>query len=440
MPDLGQQARHLVQGLVDGANWRATKFASPVPPQLTCSLCRVISRTTFFLPCFHTLCESCVNHSVEEGGSCPLDDKRFISAECQRIQLPANAAENLLACCWNEAHGCSFVGTLQEVLTHYEQQCTFHAVSCPRCNDQVLQKDLPRHCRSGCSREAIGSATATATPEQGVNAQDMRTCLEELKALIRDPYQDRLPALQSQINELLEHARDQGARLEAHVLEFIESENRIRGHVTQAIRQLSATFTQELKSNQRVICNRLKQNAERVEGTSAEGEMPWKLEKRHILRKLELMGSESQSFMHLLRQSVDKSLDRSVLDYKTTFSDSNFGTQFDMSPALGKWDVNEDGYIITVTNIDDVLEFFGKVVGFTRWYRRERYLHLAIGNGTFVCRFLSVFLKWGTTVRRTGTTPQRVLVFVRHPDYPRVEDYPMEAQGDCEVGENLKVR
>lgn len=54
---------------------------------------------------------------------------------------------------------------------------------------------------------------------------------------------------------------------------------------------------------------------------------------------------------------------------------------------------NEDGYIITVSNIDDVLEFFGKVIAFTRWYRRDRYLHVAIGNGTFVRRFLSVFLK-----------------------------------------------
>lgn len=215
-------------------------------------------------------------------------------------------------------------------------------MSCPRCNDRVLQQDLPGYYRAGC-QGAIGSATENAPLRQGLalSVEDIHSCLEELKAIIRDPYQDRLPGLQSQMNEILEQARDQGAKMKAIAREFSECENRIRTHVTQDIHKLSTTFSQELKSHQYVLCARLKQNAERDERRSSDGEMPWWLEKRHILRKLELMVSESQSFMHLLRHSVDKSLDRSVLEYKTTFSDPNFGTQFDMSPALGKWEITK---------------------------------------------------------------------------------------------------
>lgn len=273
MPDRGKQNLYQVEGVVTGANWRAAKFVSPVPPQHTCSLCRVISRVTWLLPCFHALCESCLNTSVEEGSSlCPLDDKRFAEGECQRIQLRTHAAENLKACCWNEAQGCTFVGTLQDILTHYEQQCIFHAVSCPRCNERVLQKDLPRHYKEGCNGGTAGSATENATLRQGLelSAEDMRTCVEELKALIRDPYQDKLPALQSQMNELLEQARDQGARMEAISQEFIECENRIRDHFSEDIRQLSTTFSQELESHHRVLSARPRNSTTGVHSTAAD--------------------------------------------------------------------------------------------------------------------------------------------------------------------------
>ncbi|KAH9363606.1 hypothetical protein HPB48_018275 [Haemaphysalis longicornis] len=433
MSDPGELPVHQVKGLVAGANWRVTKFVSPVPPQHTCSLCGVVSKKTFLLCCFHTLCGSCFHQCAGEGGGlCPLDDKKFAAADCQKIQLKATSAGNLQACCWNEAHGCTFVGTLQEVLTHYEQQCTFHAVSCPRCNDKILQQDLPRHYRTECHGGDIGSVTENATVrhDMEVNSEDNHACLEELKELIRNSYQDQLAAVESEINGLVEQTRNQSALIEGTANKLRECEVRIHDHFTHSVRQLSSVFTQELKRQQRELSALFTQSGETKESSSnEEGGMPWRLEKRHILRKLELMVSESQSFMHLLRQSVDTSLNRPVLEYRATSSHPNFLVQFDMWPQFNKRESNEDGYVITVSNIEEVLQVCGKVVGFTRWYRRDSYLHIAIGNGTIATRFLSLYLRWGNTAQNLDPTGFYVHVCVRHPDYPKIEDYLMEPQG-----------
>lgn len=51
------------------------------------------------------------------------------------------------ACCWNGSQGCTFVGAVGRMLCHYEYECSFDAVTCPRCFARVLSRDVLTHLR-----------------------------------------------------------------------------------------------------------------------------------------------------------------------------------------------------------------------------------------------------------------------------------------------------
>ncbi|KAH9363681.1 hypothetical protein HPB48_017035 [Haemaphysalis longicornis] len=499
MPDQSVSL-HRVRGLVNGANWRATKFTSVVPHHLTCGLCGVISPTTFLLPCFHTLCESCVCASANDGNAvCPFDEQPFSVADCPKFPLPLDTAEKLKACCWNEPHGCTFVGTLQAVLTHYEHHCTFHAVSCPRCCGLVLHTDLPGHYRAGCHGENTAPGAELPTVHQGVvpgrddtgtrlnesnvlfselnqdllsaleykvndilvkvrniethvesvtrafnssahqltgavlqqdlptqrragyqneatpltaeqpalhhgltlSAGDILTSFNELKALIRDPYQDRLPALQSKMNEVLEVARDirnqvetiradfpqselsimrssaelsrtfasnlrslevglcdslkkhcnvsvisdqvkhNGTKIDAITRILSENDRKHSDQLTQFRQELSRTFDQELRSQLRPISAHLNKMAESGTNdasgaeTTGAGEMPWNVEKRLILRKLELLATDSHAYLEWLRQGVDKQQKLPSVAFNPFFDNTTEPVRADIAPFMG---------------------------------------------------------------------------------------------------------
>ncbi|XP_077546763.1 uncharacterized protein LOC144159259 [Haemaphysalis longicornis] len=464
---------HRVQGLVSGASWRVTKFAAVVPPHLTCALCSVIPRRTVILPCLHTLCESCESHSVEDGNIvCPLDQESFAVGDSQRFQLPPAAADKLKACCWNEPQGCTFAGTLQAVLTHYEQQCTFHLVSCPRCSGSVLHRDLPRHYRAGCQGGGNTNPPDPPALRHGLmlSPHDIATTMNELKALFRDPYQDRLPELQSNINEVLEEARsittqmatvsraltDSEQRL-AHTLEkqarmfevnvqsleaklrdnqsdsiataLRETEHRLSEQLAQSRQELSTTFVEELRSQLREPRTHLTKSSDlmaddsREELTATVSEMPWKLEKRHILRKLELVATESHAYLELLRYRADEQLKQPMAEVDSFFS-GRFGSRtVGMSPFISRLEAVENGYVVRVTNVDSIIKSEKIVLLFTRWYRRDKYLQVAADGDS--PGYLSVYLKWGGTVQGSCSTSGRADVYLRHPEYPGKSDRPM---------------
>lgn len=415
MPDQGVSL-HRVHGFVRGVNWRATKFAAPVPSHFTCALCHVIPRATFLLPCHDVLCESCVNPSLNDGNiACPFHKEAFATGECQKVHLQGAAADRLKACCWNEANGCTFVSTLQAVLTHYEEECTFHTVTCQRCNDRVLHQDLPRHFASGCHMESIPTAAGAPTLSQNVvvSAEDMRACIDELKALIRDPYQDRLPALQSNVNELLEEARAFRMQVEAMYSDSTQSEQRI----TQAVQELQSQQS-ALYSQLTAISEREARSAGEAGSTSANG-MPWKLEKRHILRKLELMIGDSLAYMELLRISADQQLERTVVEYNRALDDVN--KTIVPPPLLLKYETEQERYIVRLTNIDDVVKSGQLVFLFTQWYRRDRYLQVATYGWEVPSRVLIICLKWGTTALACSSTTPRAFIYVLHSGQPKTD-------------------
>ncbi|KAK8782576.1 hypothetical protein V5799_016083 [Amblyomma americanum] len=193
---------HRVRHLLTGVNWRLTRFVDDVPYYHTCGLCNVIPKKTMLLPCSHVLCEPCHKGSLqdeqgEDGveGVCPLDRKQFKARHCARIQLSEKKANSLQAYCWNPEQGCDFVGTLHDILTHCEEECSFHALACPRCGESVLHADLPAHYTAGCGdtidNEDVRESSADedeATRENGdFRLEDLKTFLRELDVLDTEP-------------------------------------------------------------------------------------------------------------------------------------------------------------------------------------------------------------------------------------------------------------
>ncbi|XP_037528961.1 TNF receptor-associated factor 6-like [Rhipicephalus sanguineus] len=275
MPDRGGiRGLHRLCDSVSGVNWRPTRFDDELTlSRYSCCVCRVIPSTTVVLPCSHALCELCVTGCVvQDGGSiCPLDAQPFCEDECQKLKLPAKTKNNLKAHCWNDAHGCKFVGTIEAVLLHFDRECAFHAVQCPRCERRILRTDIAAHCVAGCPQSAscassarpnrqdsrptscyesaiLEKLSALQTQMSGLSrtwdsarlnvisgavsafessclrglkgiesniistmTQQLTAGLEEVKILVRDPLSDQLSSVQSQVNELVEQSRQHDA-------------------------------------------------------------------------------------------------------------------------------------------------------------------------------------------------------------------------------------
>ncbi|KAH7975606.1 hypothetical protein HPB52_003699 [Rhipicephalus sanguineus] len=321
MPDHGErQALHRLCDSVSGANWRPTRFEDELTlSRYACCLCHVVPSTTVVLPCSHALCEQCLTGcAVQDTGSvCPVDTEPFCEDECQRWQLPAKKKQNLKAHCWNEADGCEFVDTIEAVLLHYDRECTFHALQCPRCEQRILRTDIAAHYVTGCSQNASCASseepngqdsspnsfdlsamldklstlqrqmnevlesrrTSDSAPsldissavsgfenslECGLKVLEANICttvasqlnagLEELKALIRDPCSDRLSTVQSQVNELVEQSRAHDASQFQELLRALrDSECELKRHADRVEASLSSRLADAQRSLQRSI-------------------------------------------------------------------------------------------------------------------------------------------------------------------------------------------
>lgn len=121
-------------------------FAKPLPAWKVCNLCGVAPRIAVVLPCSHTYCELCFD-DFGDGGRCLIDDEPFQREQVWRVVFqPATRAVS----CWNAPNGCEFLGSPRNLRDHYLSNCDFHAVSCPRCGESVLRRDVVAHLKAGC--------------------------------------------------------------------------------------------------------------------------------------------------------------------------------------------------------------------------------------------------------------------------------------------------
>lgn len=248
----------------------------------------MIPKRVLLLPCGHVLCQWChAASSQESGGRCPLDQEPFDDAECSGHDFPVRRANVLRVYCWNEPDGCQFEGSVEDMLWHYENNCTFHVVECLRCGEGVLHRDLSEHCMTGCTG-GVSSASAenTSSVPTAVTLQEVTSVLDDLKALITHINHDQLlPAIQSQMNELTEQVRSQENKFAAITREVSAS-------VEAEIASKLAVSEQNLKTKMLSITDRISTIARQL-ASLQEAIIPTSAESMFILRKLEHLTSRS---------------------------------------------------------------------------------------------------------------------------------------------------
>ncbi|XP_070376875.1 uncharacterized protein [Dermacentor albipictus] len=265
-----------------------------------CCVCHVIPSATVLLPCCHALCEQCQRGSVvQDGGSvCPLDGEPFCEDECQKWQLPERKKQNLKAHCWNEDHGCDFVGPLAVLLQHFEAECAFHTSQCQRCGENIPNARLAAHYIGGCGASNFSSATLAESSHQGQRtAGDVTATAQEIEGETGNRYEDEIPVLQSQVNELTETARAQGAQLQDLNATLAVSLEALNAAVSAAAEKLSDAIGGEASQlHERVRASRVEESsrANEAEASASDSDVRLSLqgEATDILRSLEVLAAQ----------------------------------------------------------------------------------------------------------------------------------------------------
>ncbi|XP_064479829.1 uncharacterized protein LOC135393287 [Ornithodoros turicata] len=98
--------------------------------------------------------------------------------------------------CCNVAHGCEFVGVLDEVTTHFLKDCTFHVVTCNRCNAAILRNDIVHH----YTEQRCQAASSSTNYGNEVRANENIVDTESKMNDALDAAMGRLCAIETQLN------------------------------------------------------------------------------------------------------------------------------------------------------------------------------------------------------------------------------------------------
>lgn len=192
-----------MSGFSDALDWRPLFFRESFVTHSACALCGLLSKKAVRLACAHTLCLECHEESERLGGACPLDDKSFDDDDIVRLDISGDYMEKRTVSCWNAASGCDFEGPTSRLLEHYKQ-CTFHTVSCPRCQLSVLRREIVRHYKEGCSVSLTAPAADTICGN--LHYDDIKQTSADLKRGMLK-ISEELSCLQTSFNQCREDLR-----------------------------------------------------------------------------------------------------------------------------------------------------------------------------------------------------------------------------------------
>ncbi|XP_037582285.1 uncharacterized protein LOC119465880 [Dermacentor silvarum] len=469
MPNVRRGVLRRMRGAeVAGINWRPTLFAEEFLHPHACCLCQVIPKNTILLPCSHALCETCERGSQRRNGSggvCPLCGESFEEDECQPIKLSPKKASSLKAYCWNHAQGCRFVDVLPAVLLHYEQECNYHSTSCLGCGENVLHRDLPRHYKAGCRRRKLPAKWRhVGQGDTGGAAGDCSAAIpEEPKPVVDDA---QLSALRSQMNELTRQMRELGQALEKASGTLADVELGLDSELSEALEKLSVVSGESADSGKRVrltsessvassdlassdagghkragqgpqvtqaapadqASREANAKADAKAEVKAEAKivkkiaMPWALEERHILRKLEIIANQSLHYLESLRQGAARP-EAAMTCYELVPLGSNDTVDAKLCPIPRCSRMPRHAvYRFSAKGVDELLKpgvYDLKVAGVgTRWHKRVLFFTVILGSRVSE-RSLEVFVKWGRTLDVDRQPPQIVKVAFVHREFAR---------------------
>lgn len=378
---------------VSGVNWRPTRFAEDVPQAHVCRVCGTIPASTVLLPCAHMLCEPCRGGSAGQGtGSlCPIDQEPFEEHECHVIPTPTRKASRLKAHCWNEAAGCGFVGPLEAVLVHFEQDCCFHVIECPRCDETVLHKDLPAHVTACLAETASASTQQPASQGNALTSEDFNTAVSDLKRLLINPHHDQLPAMQSQVNELVENSKMQGTRMLEIARSIEDFERTLRDEMAQLADGMTSmsSLLECLRSDehQRDLSKQEQFQKTGMDSDSgvAQDSMPWNLEKKLILRKLEVLFHANIASLEDVRQGMHEGKRTPTVSCRPVGPSFCHVMNRTLTSSLrrgGEWE--RATYLVTVRNASELLARPGpcrKFAAVTQCHCRDTYFVIYFSSG-----------------------------------------------------------
>ncbi|XP_072140424.1 uncharacterized protein [Dermacentor andersoni] len=358
MPDHGQGRVHRFRDhVVAGVNWRPTRFVDEFPSSRVCGLCRTIPKRTVLLPCGHILCQTCNAASLEGGvGQCPLDQVQFEEVEGVGYEFPTRIANTLKVYCWNEENGCEYTGTMDRVLEHYENECTFHTVECLRCGEGVQHKDLVKHYLAGCTARVYSAITQYPSSEPtALTLEDVNAAFEELKAVLGDANDGRLlPVILSELNELTQQVRRRESRFACITGEIGASECNSRGDAAEMSATISTATSEASTSSSRSSHS----------------------EKALILRKLEYLAVRSLSTLEHLRQTSAQPDSSGVIAHcEPSYPEIR---RFDSARIT---DLRDVFYDLTLQNCDEIIQWQGprkKFAEITVWHMRDTYFTIAV--------------------------------------------------------------
>ncbi|XP_070376837.1 uncharacterized protein [Dermacentor albipictus] len=346
MPDHGRRRVHRFRDhVVSGVNWRPTRLFDEVPNSRVCSLCRMIPKRTVLLPCGHALCQSCHAATLEGGvGQCPLDREAFEEAECVGYEFPARKANAVKVYCWNEAHGCEYTGTMDRMLEHYENECTFHTVECLRCGEGVQHRDLPTHYAAGCSAGVSTAITESSQPT-AVTLEDLNAALEDVKAMLGCLNHDQLlPVIQSQFNELKEEARNQEARFAEITRELGACEQNLKAEMEQITATISSTVSQQRTSQQNPL-----------EEASTSRSLSLSSEQEHEIRR---QCEHSAHLEHSRQTSPEPDSSRVIARCEADYGNVRHLTSAELTPAAIK-KIPGVTYLLSLENFEEIIQWQG---------------------------------------------------------------------------------
>lgn len=139
-------------------DWRPLCLLSPMPAARICSVCGVVPRSACYLLCGHLLCKRCYERCRVEGAIvCPLDHDVCPQDDILWRSFPMESLAIIQAKCWNEASGCNVTAAASDISRHFQEDCEYHVINCPKCSGKMRSGDLYAHV-SSCGGLAEPSA------------------------------------------------------------------------------------------------------------------------------------------------------------------------------------------------------------------------------------------------------------------------------------------
>ncbi|KAH7974886.1 hypothetical protein HPB49_020821 [Dermacentor silvarum] len=189
-------------------------------------------------------------NSSEGGSVCPIDQQSCVKDELQTIVLPAKIANDLKAHCWNENKGCEFVGALETLLQHYEEECTFHSFQCAVSGATILHRDLPAHSKAGCvasgAEASFANLNLTTAQDIVLSAEDIKDTVEKQKKQL-DDLRERLARKQDRINNLGEMSAKQERKMQELERQQADSGRQPKGGFSRAVRNVVRRSFREVR-------------------------------------------------------------------------------------------------------------------------------------------------------------------------------------------------